>query len=108
MSARLTSWLWIAALRQHVEAAGRAVYIVSRGEESAGSVILLDDRCDGTARLWVREYDYERDQRLWRVVEDGPYAGVRAAALRQKGFDPDLWVVEAEGADLDVILQLLE
>lgn len=108
MQARLASWLWIAALREHVEAAGKAAYVTAKGDRTAGSVALIEDRCDGSAQLWMREYDLDSDKRVWSVILDDGYAAVRDAALRQRGFDPDLWVIEIEGSCLTQILPRME
>ena len=34
--------------------------------------------------------------RVWEVLATGPEPDVDAAIARQRGFDPDLWVIEVE------------
>jgi hypothetical protein len=34
--------------------------------------------------------------RAWVVLAQGPEAEVDAAIARQRGFDPDIWVIELE------------
>ncbi len=37
--------------------------------------------------------------RTWVVLAEGPEPDVDAAIARQRGFDPDLWVIEVEDRD---------
>ena len=36
------------------------------------------------------------DTRVWAELATGPEPDVDAAVDRQRGFDPDLWVIEVE------------
>lgn len=97
--ARLATGIWVAALRQRLEAAAVPFYILARGDGTAGAVALVAAQ-GAQAALWLREYDLEADARRWRIVAQGPAAEVAAAARRQRDFDPDLWLIEVETPDL--------
>lgn len=99
MEARLATGIWVAALRRRLEAAAVPFYILARGDATAGAVALI--AAAGTqAALWQREYDLETGRRVWRVTAQGSGADIAATARRQRGFDPDLWLIEVETADL--------
>jgi hypothetical protein len=50
---------------------------------------------DGGARLYGRTFDAQ-GRRVWTVLAEGPEPEVDAAAARQVGYDPDLWLLEIE------------
>ncbi|MDO5657806.1 MAG: DUF1491 family protein [Paracoccus sp. (in: a-proteobacteria)] len=97
--ARLATGIWVAAYRARLAQAGIPVYVTRRGDETAGAVLVKCATLDGRAQLWAREWDMETDRRDWRVIFDGNEAEADAAATRQAGFDPDLWVLEIESRE---------
>jgi hypothetical protein len=103
--ARLAAGLWVAAYLKRLGLANIPAYIVRRGDEVAGAVLVKCARLDGTATLWQREWDFETDTRPWRVVASGPEAEVDAAAARARARDPDLWIVEIESRDGRTLLK---
>ena len=78
---------------------GSEMCIRDRGDDTAGAVIVKCARLDGTADLWAREWDLDSGARLWSQTAAGPEVEVDAAIARQRGFDPDLWVIEIESRD---------
>lgn len=92
---RLSSDLWVAAYRARLAAAGIPVYVSRRGDPTAGAVLVKLATLDGRAALWGRAYGAE-GARVWSVLSEGAEAEVDAAAARQAGFDPDLWLIEIE------------
>ncbi len=105
--ARLATGIWVAALRQRLEAGAVPFYILARGDATAGAVALVAAQ-GADAALWLREYDLETGARVWRIAAQGPAAKVGAAARRQRDFDPDLWLIEVETADLPALLDGLD
>ena len=99
MEARLATGIWVAALRQRLEAGAVPFYILARGDATAGAVVLIAAH-GRDAALWLREYDLETGARVWRMTAQGPAGEVAAAARRRRDFDPDLWLIEVEAADL--------
>lgn len=102
--ARLATGLWVSALLHRLDAQAVPAYLLARGDDTAGAVALIAVRRDGTAVLWLREYDFDADARIWRAVEDGPAPAITAAARRQRAADPDLWLIELEAEDAAPIL----
>ncbi len=98
MSARLASGIWVAAYLRRLQIEGIPAYVIARGDDTAGEVLVKLALLDGTARAFLREYDLAQDARVWRVLIEGPEPEIDAAIARQRGFDPDLWVIEVEDA----------
>ena len=51
---------------------------------------------NGSARAFTRMFDLSTGDRAWTELTAGPENDVDAAIARQRGFDPDLWVIEVE------------
>ncbi|MCC5964098.1 MAG: DUF1491 family protein [Rhodobacteraceae bacterium] len=98
MSARLAAHVWVGAYLRRVQLEGIAVYVVARGDATAGAVLVKLARLDGTATAYIRMPDLTTGGLQWQVLCDGPERDVDAAIARQRGFDPDLWVIELEDA----------
>lgn len=96
MEPRLTAGLRVAALLRRMDLAGRAAYVVHRGDDTAGALALSVVRPSGTAELWAQEYDFATDSRPWVQQAAGPPRDIDAAIGRQRAADPDLWVIELE------------
>ncbi|MCR9126289.1 MAG: DUF1491 family protein [Rhodobacteraceae bacterium] len=93
---RLAARFWVDAYRRRLEAMGIVVMVVAHGDDVAGAVLIKLNTLDGSARAYVRGFAADRDGPVWVHLADGPEAEVEAAIGRQRGFDPDLWVLEVE------------
>ena len=96
---RLTADFWVAAYLARLRLSDIPVFIVARGDATAGAVLVKQSPLDGTATLFQRSFDLETGERVWMILTQGPEADVDAAVTRQRGFDPDLWVIEVEDRD---------
>lgn len=96
MGPRLTAGLWVAAYLARLRVEGIPAFVVRRGDETAGAVIVKLSTLDGQAVSWQRSVDLMTGARAWVVLAEGAEAGVDASIMRQAGFDPDLWVIEVE------------
>lgn len=94
--ARLASHIWVAAYLRRLQMAGIPAYVTARGDATAGAVLVKLALLDGTARTYTRRFDLDSNARKWEVLVEGPELEVDTAITRQRGFDPDLWVIEVE------------
>lgn len=97
--ARLASGLWVGAYLARLGLADIPAYVMARGDDVAGAVMVKCALLDGTARLYAREWDFETDSRAWRIAAEGPEHEIDAAIARQRGHDRDLWVIEIESRE---------
>ena len=66
------------------------------GDATGGAVLVKLNTLDGRARAFTRSFDLTTGDRTWVALAEGEEAEVDAAVARQRGFDPDLWVIEVE------------
>ncbi len=97
---RLTAKTWTSALLRRVAAAGDFATVLHRGDDISGAVILIHRSRDGAETAFQRAIGSDGDYR-WRIAarsESGANA-VSDWVKRQRGFDPDLWVIELDTPD---------
>lgn len=93
---RLTSRFWVDAYLARLRLGDVQGFVVAHGDDTGGAVLVKLNTLDGNAVLFQRSFDLMSDARVWRELASGPEADVDAAVARQRGFDPDLWVIEVE------------
>jgi len=87
----------VRALLRRAEVAGASAFIVRKGAEEAGAVILTVSRLDGTCLLLNQARDGQGNLVWARPLGDwGEEAKARVWLDKQIKFDPDLWIVEIE------------
>lgn len=96
---RLTAEFWVSAYLTRLRLAGIPVFVTTRGDATAGAVIVKVNRLDRTARAFQRSFDPMTGDRMWALLAEGVEMDVDAALDRQRGYDPDLWVIEVEDRD---------
>lgn len=96
---RLATGIWVSAYLARLGLANIPAYVTARGDDTAGAVLVKCAMLDGTAALYGREWDFDTDTRPWQVLVQGTERDVDQAIARQRGFDPDLWVIEVESRD---------
>ena len=96
MTPRLTSEIWVAAYLTRLRLAAIPAYVMQRGDATAGAVVVKVATLDGQARAFQRSFDLAAGSRVWMVLAEGSEALVDAVLTRQRGRDPDLWVIELE------------
>ncbi len=93
---RLTADFWVRAYLARLRLADIPAFVVARGDATAGAVLVKLSTLDGQARAYQRSFDLTSGARVWVVLAEGEEAAVDAAITRQRGYDPDLWVIEVE------------
>ena len=96
MSARLATGVWVAAYLARLRMAGMAAYVVTKGDATAGAVVVKVATLDGQARAFQRSFDMAANARIWVPLTEGAEVDVDALLARQKARDRDLWVIELE------------
>ena len=96
---RLTADIWVSAYLARLRVENIPAFVVGRGDATAGSVLVKLNTLDGQACCFQRTFDLMTGDRRWAVLTEGDEAEVDASITRQRGFDPDLWVIEVEDRD---------
>ena len=97
MIPRLKAGIFVRALIRRAEVAGAAAFVVRKGSEEAGAVLLKISKLDGTSMVLSQARRGEGEL-VW-VKPIGDAADEAAAAKyfeKQARFDPDVWIVEIE------------
>ncbi len=93
---RLTADIWISAYLTRLRLADIPVFVTARGDATAGAVLVKVNTLDGQATAFQRSFDLMSGERTWVVLTQGEDAAVEAVLARQRGYDPDVWVIEVE------------
>ena len=95
---RLKAGLFVRALVRRAEVAGASAYVVRKGVEESGAIILKVSRLDGTSLVLSQARRGAEGELVW-VKPLGDAASDEQASTwfeKQVKFDPDLWIVEIE------------
>jgi hypothetical protein len=93
---RLTADVWVSAYLTRLRLSDIPAFVTQKGDATAGAVLVKMNTLDGQAVAYQRSFDLMTGERCWMVLSEGAEADVDAALTRQKGFDPDLWIIEVE------------
>ncbi len=93
---RLTSEIWVQAYLTRLRLVDIPAFVVAKGDLTAGAVLIKLNTLDGKACVFQRSFDLMSDTRKWVTLAEGPERDIDEAINRQRGFDPDLWVIEVE------------
>lgn len=94
--ARLTARFWVDAYLARLRVFDIPAFVVAHGDDTGGAVIVKLATLDGRAALFHRSFDLVSGVQAWVELSAGDERDVDAAITRQRGFDPDLWVIEVE------------
>lgn len=93
---RLTAEIWVSAYLTRLRLLEIPAFVVKRGDNTAGAVLVKLNTLDGQACCFQRSFDLMTGDRKWVVLVEGDEAVVDQSVTKQRGFDPDLWVIEVE------------
>ncbi|MCW1934451.1 DUF1491 family protein [Pararhodobacter zhoushanensis] len=96
MTPRLTASFWVHAYLTRLRLAEIPAFVVKKGDETAGAVLVKQSPLDRTATLHQRQFDLMADTRRWTQIASGPEPEIDALIARERARDPDLWVIEVE------------
>jgi hypothetical protein len=94
--ARLTADIWVSAYLARLRLADIPVFVVKKGDATAGAIMVKLNTLDGNAVAYQRQFDLMADRREWVELAHGREHDVDAALTKQRGYDPDLWIIEVE------------
>ena len=94
---RLKAGIFVRALIRRAEVAGASAFIVRKGNEEAGAIIIWVARLDGTM-LVLNQARMGDGALVWARPLGAAVPDAKASEWcdRQVKFDPDLWIVEIE------------
>ena len=93
---RLASGVWVSAYLTRLRLADIPAFVVARGDETAGAVLVKLNTLDGNAKAFQRSFDMMTGERTWMVLAEGTEQDVDISVAKQRSFDSDLWVIEVE------------
>lgn len=93
---RLTAEFWVQAYLTRLRLSEIPAFVVAHGDNSAGAVLVKLNTLDRLAVAFHRSFDLMTGERRWIELSSGAEPDVDEAISRQRGFDPDLWVIEVE------------
>ena len=95
---RLKAEIWVQAMIRQCRSADIDAYLVRRGDETAGSVLLKVNRFDAGCFVLTPTFAPDGGRAWMRGTgpEMVPEPDADAYIQRQLGYDPDVWVLEIE------------
>jgi hypothetical protein len=93
---KLTSRFWADAYLARLRMFEIPAFVVTHGDDTGGAVLIKLNTLDGNAVLFQRSFDLLSGERNWAELASGVEVDVDASIARQRGFDPDIWVIEVE------------
>jgi hypothetical protein len=94
--ARLATSIWVSAYLTRLSLEGIHAHVARKGDATAGAVAVKVAMMNGRASFLTRGYGLDGRVGWQSRIEDADEAEVDAALARQRGYDPDLWVIEVE------------
>ena len=93
---RLKAEFWVKAHIRICEAQGAQAFVVRRGDETAGIVLLKVNRLDGRVVLLEPATGLDGERTWTQLTKEQTEAEADAVIARAVKRDPDLWVLEIE------------
>jgi hypothetical protein len=114
---RITSDFWVSAFLRRANAMQTIAYLKQRGAKEAGAIYLIQDHLNASYSFYapapqaiaLDEMEVSSDRLFELVLNQVDQAEIDQRLMRERRFDPDIWVIEIEWnaveppADLAVI-----
>ena len=98
---RLKAGIWVAAYLARLRVEDIPAFVVRRGDETAGAVLVKCSTLDGRAQAFQRSFDPMTGARTWMVLAEGEEREVdEAIARRQLIPTGHPWEVEIRAATI--------
>lgn len=94
--ARVTARFWVDAYLTRLRLMDIPAFVVAHGDDHAGAVLVKVNTLNGQGRVFTRQFDLMSGERSWQELASGDEADLDESIASQRGFDPDLWVIEVE------------
>jgi hypothetical protein len=93
----LKAKFWVDALVRRAETGFASAYVIRRGDEDVGTVLVKVVAADRLARLFVPARD-QNGTRVWQLYRKTPIPEPEADdyCRRRTENDPDVWIIEIE------------
>ena len=92
---RLSSRIWVQAYGKHLAKEGIPYYILRKGHETSGSILIKVTLSPDCVRLYHSVSTSFGDVQ-WDLLADGNHADIERNLEKQISFDSDLWIIEVE------------
>ncbi len=99
---RLPTRVWVDALVRRAQVAGASAFVLHRGEDSRGDVLIKVADLRGSARVFAPRTSMEGTRVFVDLASQGvgpEESGADAYVARARERDRDLWVIEIEDRD---------
>jgi hypothetical protein len=106
MEARLKTGVWVKALIRRCDLAAIPIAVVARGDSDAGAILLKFNAGDTGCSVLTQARGQDGELLWMRTTGAVPVAETEADAYisRQRGRDPDIWVVEIESGSAEAVI----
>jgi hypothetical protein len=93
----LKAKIWVDALIRRAELGLASIYVIRRGDEDAGAVLVKVVKTRANADLYVPARDASGD-RIWSRFRNQslPESDIDSYCRTRMEQDPDLWIIEIE------------
>ena len=94
-SPRVTTKVWIDSYRKRLEEKAIPLFIVKKGDEVAGSILIKISNLKGFTRVFVQAIGLDGSND-WTELTKGADDAIEKVILKQVHFDQDIWILEVE------------
>ena len=92
---RVTSEIWVSALRKRLESKAIPIFIIKKGNKQAGAIIIRVSNLCGRSKIFVQAPNLDNERR-WLELANGSDAEMEEVLQDQQKFDQDVWILEVE------------